>query len=56
MKILIIRYKLYNLTNKISGDDEDGDDDAEPGLTDYIMHYLTLPWKVKKSIFQSYII
>ena len=27
------------------GDDED-DEDVEPGLMDYVMHYLTLPWKV----------
>ena len=30
----------------LQGDDDDEDDEAEPGLTDYIMHYLTLPWKV----------
>ena len=27
------------------GDDDD-DEDVEPGLMDYVMHYLTLPWKV----------
>jgi len=29
-----------------AGDDDDEDSDAEPGLSDYIMHYLTLPWKL----------
>lgn len=28
------------------GDDDDEGEDAEPGLSDYITHYLTLPWKV----------
>ena len=32
------------------GDEDDEDSDAEPGLSDYIMHYLTLPWKVKSTL------
>lgn len=29
-----------------AGDDDDDESDAEPGLSDYVMHYLTLPWKL----------
>merc|ERR1712233_293990 len=29
-----------------TGDDDDEEGEGEPGLTDYIMHYLTLPWKL----------
>jgi hypothetical protein len=36
--------------NLFLGDEDDEDSDAEPGLSDYIMHYLTLPWKVKSTL------
>ena len=30
---------------QVNGGDDD-DPDAKPGTMDYVMHYLTLPWKL----------
>jgi solute carrier family 8 (sodium/calcium exchanger) len=42
------REQFIDAFQVMAGDDEEegGDEEAEPGLVDYIMHYLTLPWKI----------
>jgi len=43
--VLIVAAQNH-LSKTTLGDDDDDESDAEPGLSDYVMHYLTLPWKV----------
>jgi solute carrier family 8 (sodium/calcium exchanger) len=31
---------------QVSAGDDDDEEESEPGLMDYVMHYLTLPWKL----------
>ena len=47
--VLIVAAQNH-LSKTTLGDDDDDESDAEPGLSDYVMHYLTLPWKVSPSM------